>query len=54
MNAGGWFSMIVSVGGMTAFFFLCILKVVRTPSSTEHLHSQRDTPKDVEQEREGG
>jgi len=34
--------MILSVGGMTALLGWCIYKVVATPGSTEHLHSQAD------------
>ncbi|NLY01024.1 MAG: hypothetical protein GXY83_33455 [Rhodopirellula sp.] len=42
MTAGGWLVMILSVGGMTALLGWCIYKVVATPGSTEHLHSQAD------------
>jgi hypothetical protein len=48
MNAGGWFMMIASVGGMTYFFSWCVYKVLTTPGSTEHLHSQKDRPPDDE------
>lgn len=47
MNAGGWLMMILSVGGMTLFFALCVLKVLRTPQASEHLHSQRDRTPDA-------
>lgn len=48
MNAAGWFVMLVSVGGVTAFFAWCIQKVLRTPGATEHLHGERDRPPDLE------
>ncbi|MFA9479475.1 hypothetical protein ACERK3_14395 [Phycisphaerales bacterium AB-hyl4] len=42
MTAEGWIMMLVSVGGMCAFLGWCVYKVVATPGSTEHLHSQAD------------
>lgn len=42
MTAGGWIMMIVSVGGMTSLLAWCIHRVLTTPGSTEHLHSQAD------------
>lgn len=42
MNAGGWILMIVSVGSITAFFAWCLWKVLATPGSTDHIHSQAD------------
>ena len=41
--------MFLATGGMTGLLVWCIYKVVSTPGSTEHLHSQADieTP-DVE------
>ena len=47
MNAAGWVVMILSVGGMTSFFVWCVYRVLSTPGSTEHLHSQRDIPPDM-------
>jgi hypothetical protein len=51
MTWGGWIVMIVSVGGVTGLLAWCICKVVATPGSTEHLHSQADieTP-DIKEE----
>jgi hypothetical protein len=51
MNAGGWVVMLLSVGGMTTLLSWCVYKVLSTPGSTEHLHTQADieTP-DVEEE----
>jgi hypothetical protein len=46
MNAGGWLVMLLSVGGMTTFFALCVKKVLFTPGSTDHLHSQKDRTPD--------
>ncbi len=42
MNPDGWVVMIVSVGGVVAFFSWCMYKVLTTPGATEHLHSQAD------------
>lgn len=52
MTLGGWLIMVVSVGGMTLLLGWSIYKVVATPGSTEHLHSQADieTP-DIERDR---
>jgi hypothetical protein len=51
MTPSGWIVMVAAVGGVTALFLWCIYKVLATPGSTEHLHSQADieTP-DVEEE----
>ncbi|MCS7303579.1 MAG: hypothetical protein NZ602_00520 [Thermoguttaceae bacterium] len=42
MTLGGWIIMTLSVGGVTALLAWCIYKVITTPGSTEHLHSQAD------------
>jgi hypothetical protein len=42
MNLGGWITMIAAVGGMTGLLVWCVYKVVATPGSAEHLHSQAD------------
>ena len=42
MTAGGIIMMLLAVGGMTTFLLWCVYKVVATPGSTEHLHSQAD------------
>ena len=42
MTAGGIVMMLIAVGGMTVFLLWCVYKVVATPGSTEHLHSQAD------------
>lgn len=51
MTAGGWVIMFLSVGGVTSLLSWCIFRVLTTPGSTEHLHSQADieTP-DVEED----
>ena len=51
MTPAGWIIMVLCVTGMTGLLAWCIYKVVTTPGSTEHLHSQADieTP-DVEEE----
>ena len=51
MNAGGWILMIVSVGGVITFFSWCLTKVLTTPQSTEHLHSQTEQTPDVREDR---
>jgi len=50
MTAAGWLIMIFGVGGMTGLLGWCIYKVITTPGSTEHLHSQADieTPDTVD------
>ena len=50
MNFGGWIMMAMAVGGVTGLLCWCVYKVVSTPGSTEHLHSQADieTP-DIEE-----
>ena len=51
MTPGGWIIMLLSVGGVTSLLGWCIYKVVATPGSTEHLHSQADieTPDTVDE-----
>jgi len=51
MTAAGWGIMVLGTGGMTGLLLWCIYKVLATPGSTEHLHSQADieTP-DVEED----
>ena len=50
MTPIGWVIMVLATGGMTGLLGWCIYKVVSTPGSTEHLHSQADieTP-DIEE-----
>ena len=51
MTPAGWIIMVLATGGMTGLLAWCIYKVLATPGSTEHLHSQADieTP-DVEED----
>lgn len=51
MTPGGWVVMLLAVGGMTGLLSWCIYRVISTPGSSEHLHSQADieTP-DVEED----
>lgn len=46
MTAGGFLIMLVSVGAVTTLFVWCIVRVLRTPHETEHLHGthQAHTP----------
>jgi hypothetical protein len=51
MTLGGWFTMIVSVGGVTAFFSWTLYMVLRRRgSAAEHLHSVHDEPPDLDRE----
>ena len=51
MTPGGWIIMVLATGGMTGLLGWCIYKVLATPGSSEHLHTQADieTP-DVEED----
>ncbi len=42
MTLSGWIIMALSVGGMTGLLTWCISKVLMTPGSTKHLHTQAD------------
>ncbi len=42
MTLGGWVVMCIAVGGMTGLLGWCIYRVVATPESTKHLHTQAD------------
>jgi hypothetical protein len=42
LTAGGWIIMLASVGFVTGLLAWCIHKVVSTPGSIEHMHSQAD------------
>jgi hypothetical protein len=49
MTIGGWIMMVVAVGGVSSLLCWCVYKIVSTPGSSEHLHSQADIePPDVE------
>lgn len=51
MTIGGWITMLLSVGFVTGLLAWCILKVLTTPGTSEHLHSQADIdPGDREEE----
>jgi len=50
MTLGGWIVMVLAVGSVTLLFAWCIYKVLATPGSTGHLHSQADIePPDVKE-----
>ena len=51
MTPAGWFVMVASVGSVTGLLLWCIYKVIATPGSQKHLHTQTDieTP-DVEED----
>ncbi len=40
MTLAGWIMMGFGVCGITGLILWCIMKVIRTPASTEHLHAQ--------------
>lgn len=42
MTTGGWIIMVLSVGFVTGLLAWCIWKVLTTPGSETHLHSQAD------------
>jgi hypothetical protein len=42
MTVAGWVIMVLATGGMTALLVWCIYRVLATPGSAEHLHSQAD------------
>lgn len=42
MTIGGWIILLGSVGFMTGLLVWCIVRVLSTPGSEEHLHSQVD------------
>lgn len=49
MTAGGWITMIISVGGVTVFFGWALTMVLtRKNHPEEHMHSTLDQPPDVE------
>jgi len=49
MTIGGWITMLLSVGFVTGLLSWCIYKVLTTPGSEEHVHSQVDIdPHDAE------
>jgi hypothetical protein len=51
LTAAGWVTMILSVGFVTALLGWCVYKVIATPDTAEHVHSQADIePPDVEDE----
>ena len=49
MTPGGWIIMIISVGGVTAFFAWTMLLVLTKKSAPEHLHSTMDSTPDIEE-----
>lgn len=42
MTTSGWCVMLLTVTGMTGLLLWCVYKVLSTPGSSEHLHSQVD------------
>lgn len=51
MSIGGWIFMLASCGLMAGLLGWCIWRIIATPKSTDHLHSQADIePDDVKAE----
>jgi hypothetical protein len=42
LTAGGWITMILSVGFVVGLLTWCVWKVISTPGAAEHLHAQAD------------
>jgi hypothetical protein len=42
MTIGGWIIMILSVGFVTGLLAWTIMRVIRTPGATEHIHGELD------------
>lgn len=49
MTLAGWVMMIVSVGVTTGCFVWCLLRVLRAPESSSHLHGILDTEREIEE-----
>jgi hypothetical protein len=48
LTVGGWVTMLLSVGFVTLLLSWCIWRVIATPGTAGHLHSQADIePPDV-------
>jgi len=53
LSVGGWILMLLSVTIVTSMLIWCIYKVIVTPESTQHLHTQADIePPDIHDEEE--
>lgn len=51
MSAGGWLTMILSVGFVTALFVWSMaLTLGRKENDVEHLHSTHDEPPDLDRD----
>ncbi len=51
LSVYGWITMVIAVGGVALFLGWCIYKIVMTPGSTGHLHTQVDiTPADFQED----
>jgi hypothetical protein len=45
VTAGGWITMLLSVGTVTVLFAWCVLKVLRTPEEPDKVHGfEFETP----------
>lgn len=42
MTPAGWFIMFTAIGSIIGLLAWCIYRVITTPGSTEHLHTQAD------------
>lgn len=51
MSLLGFITMLLCVGGVTAFLAWCIYKVIRNPNASDRMHSQVDIePPDVHED----
>ena len=42
MTAGGWIVMLLSVGSVLGLVIFCFRRVLRTPTSSAHMHAPLD------------
>lgn len=47
MTLGGWITMLISVGSVTALFIFCLIRVLREPEPSSHLHGLDIEPNDL-------
>jgi hypothetical protein len=55
MTAGGWISLLLSVGSVTALFIWCVWKVVTTPEESKEMHGfEFETPDEKAEHEKAG
>lgn len=50
MNSGGWVIMLLSVGGVTAFFLWTLFMVLTRKPGSPEIHSTLDEPPDIDED----